>query len=88
MRPDLKTALSVALNDPRLGTRDAWKVIEPFSKRVATAEQRHGHMSSQCARRMGDVNALNSEDYRRRLHAYLKGEVKHMGQDLPAVGEN
>lgn len=87
MRHDpVPSPLTRALADPRLGTRGAWKVIEPFTKRMHAAEKRHGHMSSQCARRMGDVNALNSEDHRRRLHAYLNGEVKHMGQDLPAVG--
>lgn len=75
MRPALKAALSRRpiqmcdlINrrmDPRLGTRDAWKVMQPVTDELRRIEDRHGHMSDEYAAKLGEANALRREDYAR-----------------------
>ncbi len=75
MKADLKAALCrrpVQMRDlinhrmdPRLGTRDAWKVMQPVTDEMRRIEARHGHMSDEYAAKLGEANALRREDYAR-----------------------
>lgn len=77
MRPALKAALSrrpVQMRDlidhrmdHRLGTRDAWKVMQPVTDELRRIEARHGHMSVEYVAKLGEANALRREDYARNL---------------------
>ena len=51
--------------DPRLGTREAWKVMGPASRELARIEATKGHMSKEYASKLGEYNALRREDYAR-----------------------
>ena len=51
--------------DARLGTREAWKAMEPVSRELARIEATKGHMSKEYASKLGEMNALRREDYAR-----------------------
>lgn len=53
--------------DPRLGTREAWKVMEPVTQELARIEATKGHMSKEYASKLGEYNALRREDYGRKF---------------------
>lgn len=57
--------------DPRLGTREAWKVMEPVTQELARIEATKGHMSKEYASKLGEYNALRAEDYARNFFRAL-----------------
>ena len=60
--------------DARLGTRDAWKVMQPVTDDLHRIEATKGHMSPEYAAKLGEVNALRREDYARKF--FLQMGVK------------
>lgn len=61
--------------DARLGTRDAWKVMQPVTDELHRIEAAKGHMSPEYAAKLGEYNRLKAEDYARNFFRKMGVEI-------------